>query len=231
MHDFAQMYEDGRKAIETGQTFVEQPLHEGGRWGASAILRPTGEVLDRLAELAASAGVAAGPGQWVHDRRVLHFTLRALERYRSVISADDPRRLVYAECLRAAVAGLSPIEIDLVGIVPHPGGVLVAGRPVGDTIVTLQQRLAQGLLERGVHDLEYETRDQLVRDRWYVSLVHFAAPVAKPRSLLRWCEERRGLVVGRATLSEVEIMHAVQTGQGVRLDPLETASLDTVVAG
>ncbi|MFD1537536.1 2'-5' RNA ligase family protein [Nonomuraea guangzhouensis] len=224
MSDFTAFFAAGRDALLSGRATHDRPMVEGAaRWGATTILRPAGTVLDRLAELAQQAGAVAGPGHWAHGTDCLHVTLRSLEPYRSVIPVDDPLRLAYADALREAAAGLPPVPVELRGVSPHAGGVLVCGHPVDDTLVTLQKRFAHELAARGVRDFEHGR----VRDRWYVSLVHFAdpVPVTAAEAIVAWCDERADLPIGVAELAAAEIVQAVHTGTGVRLDTLERVPL------
>jgi hypothetical protein len=222
--DYADFFAAGRDALLEGRTTYDLPMTDGSpRWGAAAVLRPVGPVLRRLADLARSAGavaVARG-GHWVHGEECLHVTLRGLEPYRSVIPADDPLRRAYADALREAAEGLPPVQVELRGVSPHAGGVLACGHPVDDTLEVLRKRFAHGLAIRGVRDLERGR----VRDRWYVSLVHFARPVTAPEEIVRWCEERAALPIGIAELPAAEITQAVHTGTGIRLDTLEHVPL------
>lgn len=224
MSDFTAFFAAGRDALLSGRTTYDRPMVEGAaRWGATAILRPVGTVLDRLSELAREAGTVAGPGHWAHGADCLHVTLRSLEPYRSVIPADDPLRRSYVDALREAAAGLPPVEVVLRGVSPHAGGVLAYGHPADDTLVTLQKRFAHGLAARGVRDLEHGR----VRDRWYVSLVHFAepVPVTSAEAIVGWCDERADLPIGVAELAAAELAQAVHTGAGVRMDTLERVPL------
>ena len=127
----------------------------------------------------------------------------------------------WADALREAVEGLPPVRVVLRGVSPHAGGVLACGYPVDDALVTLQKRFAHGLAARGVRDVERGW----VRDRWYVSLVHFAEPVSvtTAEAVVGWCDERADLPIGLAELAAAEIVQAVHTGTGVRLDTLESA--------
>ncbi|MEU0566715.1 hypothetical protein ABZ297_15165 [Nonomuraea sp. NPDC005983] len=221
MHDYADFFARGRVALLEGKADYERPPVEGGaRWGAAAVLRPVGLVLEQLTDLAKSVGEAAGPGHWIHGCETLHFTLRSLERYRQVVPDDDPCRLAYAASLGEAVAGLPPVRIELRGVSPHVGGVLAVGYPVDDNLVTLQRRFAQSLRFRGVGDFE-----SWVRDRWYVSLVHFAAPVTDPEAVVDWCDEHADVPIGLAEIKAADIVQAVHTGVGIRLNTLERSVL------
>jgi len=216
-----QRYEQGSAALLAGGARAETaPVEGGGRWGPAAVLRPTGPVLEPLTELANSVGAAAGAGHWVHHPASLHFTLRALEPYRSSLPPTDPLRRAYAEALDAAAAGIPAARIELRGVCPHPAGVTVVGYPLDQTLATLQTRFAEELRARGAAGFE-----SWVRDRWYVSLLHFAGPLADPASVVAWCDERRALPIGVVELDAVEIVRWHYTGTGVRLEALHHAGV------
>lgn len=221
MNDYPEFFVRGRAALLAGATTHERPLVEDAmRWGAAAVMRPGGPVLAELTDLAKSVGGTAGAGHWVHGRESLHFTLRSLDRYRKVIPDDDPRRLAYAASLAEAVAGLPPVRIEVRGVSPHSGGVLAFGHPVDDTLTTLQRRFARSLRTRGAAEFEY-----WVRDRWYVSLVHFGTPVTDPEPIVAWCDEHADVPIGLAEINAVEIVEAVPAGVGIRLNTLERSAL------
>ncbi|MEV0228077.1 hypothetical protein [Nonomuraea sp. NPDC050786] len=219
MSDFLDFRARGREALLAGRATHDSPMVEGGRrWGASAVLRPAGEVLDRLAAL---AGTIEAPGHWVHGRRTLHLTLRGLEPYRERIPAGDPLRVVYRDALIEAVDGLAPARVRLSGVSPHPGGVVACGHLEDDTLVTLWKRFAHAMESRGVRHLEHGR----VRDRWYVSLVHFAGPLTDPRRIVEWCDAHADVDLGLAELDTAEIVRFVHTGTGIRIEELEAARL------
>ncbi|MEV4159827.1 2'-5' RNA ligase family protein [Nonomuraea dietziae] len=213
MSRFGEFFARGRSALLDGQATYDRPPVEGARrWGAAAVLRPSGAVLDRLAKLAGELRPVVGPGHWVHGPDVLHVTLRSLEPYRE----DVTERRVYGAALEEAMRGLPPVRVELRGVAGHHGGVLVWATPADETLATLQKRFAHALGEKGAFE-------SWTRDIWYVSLVHFAAPVVRPEGIVGWCEERADLTVGVAELSRAEIVRAVHTGGGVRLVTLERA--------
>jgi hypothetical protein len=219
MSDFAEFRVKGRDTLLTGRATHDLPMVEGARrWGAAAVLRPVGEVVDRLTALAETI---EAPGHWVHGGRTLHVTLRSLEPYRARIPAADPLRRTYAEALAEAAAGVPPARVRLKGVSPHRGGVLVYGHPEDDTLVTLWKRFAHAMESRGVRDLEHGR----VRDRWYVSLVHFAGPLRDPRAIVEWCDAHVDADFGLAELTSVEIVQFVLADQRIRVDSLERAAL------
>lgn len=219
--DYAEFLSGGRKALLDGHATHDLPLKEGSaRWGLATILRPRGAVLDRLATLAKSAALAIGPGHWTHGRDALHFTLRSLERFRQKVPADDPARLAYAAAVREATADLPPVRMELRGVTPHAGGVMVFGYPLDDTVWTLQRRYASALRTRGAGDFESWTRD-----RWYVSLIHFTRPPTDPKQVVAWCDEHTDLPLGTTEIDTVDLVQAIQSGDRIQLRTLEQATL------
>ncbi|WP_043625016.1 hypothetical protein [Nonomuraea candida] len=219
MSDFAEFRVKGREALLTGRATYDRVMVEGARrWGAAAVLRPEGEVVERMAELAATVPAA---GHWVHGAPALHVTLRSLEPYRTRIPPDDPLRRSYGDALAEAADGLPPARVRLSGVSPHHGGVLVGAHPEDDALTALRKRFVHGLESRGVRDLEHGR----VRDRWYVSLVHFAAPLTNPAEIVEWCDAHAGADFGMAVLPTAEIVQFVHTGTGIRVDSLEIAPL------
>jgi hypothetical protein len=222
MGDEIELFEAGRAALVAGDVRPEDPPAEyGPRWGAAAVLRPVDPVVGPLAELANSLGAAAGDGHWAHREGSLHFTLRALEHHRSSIPVNDARRIAYAEALDAAAEGIPPARVQLRGVCPHPAGVIAVGYPLDGVLATLQARFAEELRARGVAAFE-----SWVRDRWYVSLLHFAGPVAELARVAAWCEERRDLRIGVVALDAVEVVRWHFTGVGVRAEALHMTRLD-----
>jgi hypothetical protein len=215
----ARFRSSGRDALLGGWAVHDRPLTDGGhRWGLSAVLRPAGPELSALSALGRSAEAAAGPGHWVHAAEVLHITLRTLEPYRSVVPPGDARLRGYGEALDAAASGLPAVRMRLSGVSPHAGGVLVLGHPLDDTIWRLQRRYMAALPEGG----RFEER---VRDLWYVSLVHFAGPLARPERLVDWCDAHADLDLGVVEAPTVEIVHAVHDGPGLSLRSLHRTAL------
>ncbi|WP_346103110.1 hypothetical protein [Nonomuraea maheshkhaliensis] len=221
MSDFAEFRAKGREALLSGRATHDSPMVEGGlRWGAAAVLRPEGEVMTRMTELAATLDA---PGHWVHGGRTLHVTIRSLEPYREHIPVDDPLRRAYGAALAEAAEDLPPARAYFAGVSPHPGGVLVGVHPLDETMETLRKRFSGALDARGVRDLDHGR----VRDLWYVSLLHFAAPLADPGRIVEWCDAHADADFGTAELPTAEIVQFVLTGTTVRVGSLEQVTLGT----
>lgn len=113
MSDFAEFRAKGREALLSGRATYDSPMVEGARrWGAAAVLRPEGEVVARLTDLAATLDA---PGHWVHGGRTLHATISSLEPYRESIPVDDPLRTAYGAALAEAAEDLPPTRAYLAG--------------------------------------------------------------------------------------------------------------------
>ncbi|MFI7617248.1 hypothetical protein ACIBP6_39100 [Nonomuraea terrae] len=192
---------------------------EGGpRWGASAVFRHEGEVVERLT---APAAAVPATGHRLHGGSDLHLTFRTLEPYRLHIPVGDPLRRAYGEALTEAVEGLPPARMRLKGLSPHPGGVVVHGHPQDDTADAVRKRFAHALQTRGVRDYERGR----VRDRRHVSLVHFAGPLGNPKELVAWCDAHAAADLGTTELVTAEIVQYLLTGTGIRPRSLESARL------
>lgn len=219
MSDFAEFRADGRAALLSGRATHDVPMLEGARrWGAAAVLRPEGEAVARMTALATTVPAS---GHWVHGGPALHVTLRSLEPYREKIPEDDPLRRAYGDALAEAAGGLPPARVYLAGVSPHQGGVLVGVHPLDETLDVLRKRFAHALESRGVQDLEHAR----VRDRWYVSLVHFATPLQNPEEIVEWCDTHADTDFGTAELPTAEIVQFTHTGAGIRVDSLERAEI------
>lgn len=221
MSDFAEFRAKGREALLSGRATHDSPMVEGARrWGAAAVLRPEGEVVARLTDLAATLDA---PGHWVHGGRTLHVTISSLEPYRESISVDDPLRTAYGAALAEAAEDLPPARAYLAGVSPHPGGVLVGVHPLDETLDTLRKRFAGALDARGVKDLDHGR----VRDFWYVSVLHFAAPLTDAGRIVEWCDAHADADFGTAELPTAEIVQFALTGTAIRVDRLEQVTLGT----
>ncbi|GAA5018121.1 2'-5' RNA ligase family protein [Actinopolymorpha pittospori] len=208
----------GRAALAAGQVALDTPPEDGGRWGLTALLRPTGAVLASLVDLADRASAVAGPGHWMHGATEVHLTIRTFEPHRRVIGEDDPRLSRYRQALAAAVVGLIPFHLRLRGLSPHPRGVAVLGEPVEETADLLRLRLWEALRSD-------ETADGPPQRDWYANLVHFAAPVSCPADVVAWCDARADLDVGTLRFSDVEVVRWSWDGMRMRATTLDLVSL------
>lgn len=211
----------GRAALLAKESTYDRPLGETGRWGVSAVFRPSTDVLDKLAGLTAELHDVLGDGHWIHGPGCLHSTLRALEHYRADIPPDDPDIQAYAEALDQAARGIPPFELAVRRVSPHQGGALLLLSPLDKTLVTLQERYDQALHDRGACRFDSEHR----RDLWNIGLVHFVKPLTRPDEFVAWCDEPRDLGLGTISFDAVDIVRAHQEPGDVRLETLHRTAL------
>ncbi|GAB3400817.1 2'-5' RNA ligase family protein [Flindersiella endophytica] len=212
---------NGRATLLAGDNTYDRPLGETGRWGVSAVFRPSRDVLDQLAELNAELHDVIGDGHWIHGPGCLHSTLRALELYRADISPGDPGIQAYADALDEAAAGIPPVEFDISGVSPHQGGLLLLLSPSDKTLVTLQERYDDALHAREACRFDGEHR----RDLWNIGLVHFASRLTDPERFVAWCDQRRDLGLSTITFDAVDLVRAHQEPSDIRLETLHRAAL------
>jgi hypothetical protein len=140
----------------------------------------------------------------------VHFTVRALELYRTTL--DDEAVGRYDEALRRAARDIAPIALDLVGLTLAAGSVMVCAHPLDDSAAQLMRRLNDELGEDAWREAGLE------RDIWYATLLHFAADIARPDELIDWVAQRRGLDLGRTVIDTVELVRfRYEEGSGGRL--------------
>jgi hypothetical protein len=190
--------------IAAGQHGVDTPPVENGeRWPVSTVFRPdpAGPLAQRLDQLTLEAADAAGPGHLQTGQlHSAHFTIRALERYRETVTSDDPALHRYAAALRASAAEVSPATFELTGLILTRGTVMACARPLDDHANHLHKLYADALGPDGWLEADE------VRDIWYVNLLHFAAPIPDPTSLIAWVTARRHLPLGTVTVTTAELV-------------------------
>lgn len=219
---YANFTERARASLLSGRQTCERPLGVTGRWGVSAVFRPNNGTVDRLGELAAEIGAELGAVHWIHGPESWHATLRALELYRPEIPADDEALRGYCRALDKATVGIPPFEVEVRGLSPHEGGLLLFVHPLDGTLTTLQAAFSDTLSTENVGWFEARTRDI-----WNIGLVHFTVPLAAPRRFVTWCDERRDIHLGTTTFDAVEIVRARPAARDVRLETLHRAELGT----
>lgn len=219
---YANFTERGRASLLSGRQTCERPLGLTGRWGVSAVFRPDNAIVDRLGELAAEIGAELDAVHWIHGPESWHATLRALESYRPEIPPGDVALRAYCKALDKATVGVPPLKVEVRGLSPHEGGLLLFVRPLDRTLTTLQAAFSDTLSAENVGWFEARTRDI-----WNIGLVHFTVPLADPRRFVAWCDERRDLRLATTTFDAVEIVRALPAARDVRLETLHRTELGT----
>lgn len=165
------------------------------------IFRPdaaTGESLDRLTN---DARLIAGDAHWATaSAGSAHMTMRGLEPYRVPIGDDDPAVARYAQALTTAARNQGAVRFDLCGLLVTPTSVMLRATPGNETVTRMRPALDRALGDDGWYELNYQ------RDIWFLNLIHFAGPIARPAELVEWVEDRAGLTVGEIIVACTELV-------------------------
>jgi hypothetical protein len=208
---FDQLFAEGAEALADGSHGIQAVPAEGDRrWGVSALLRPDPRAAAALEALTCEAAAVAGDGHWLTGAMDnSHLTMRALEYPRDDIGDDDPCVARYADALHAAVVGVRPLTFEVIGLTLTRLSVMACAMPVDEAADRLSAAYAQALGPDAWLEKEFH------REIWYLNLVHFAASIRDPCSLIGWVAERRRVSPIRLRVTEVEIATWRFTGTGM----------------
>ena len=198
---FDRLFAEAVPLIQQGRHQRDCPPVPGGRWPVSVVLRPDQKSAEKLEQTMAEGEVYAGPGHFrtgIADS--VHFTVRALERYREVVVEDDDAIQRYARAMTRAAGGVPKITLDGVGLTLAPGSVMACGYPVDGNADTFKDLLKDELGDDAWRETGFE------RDIWYATILHFAADIAHPAELINWVTQRRSLQLGRMVIDTAELV-------------------------
>jgi hypothetical protein len=215
------LHADGREALLHGRARLDEPPVDGARrWGLSVLVRPQPELADRLDTVTAGLVKLAGPGQWATGASgTSHLTLYSLEPHRPGLTPADPAARRYADAMRRAAAATASATFAVTGLALTPGGVVAACDPRDTGARCLRAALTAAL---GGEAFEASYRG----DQWWMTLLHLAAPVARPDALVTHVEARLGEGLGTLTVHELELVrYEHRTGAGgSRMAPVTLAA-------
>ncbi|MFC9689430.1 hypothetical protein ACFTSF_12875 [Kribbella sp. NPDC056951] len=148
----------------------------------------------RLDALTAEAAEIAGAWHWQTGQLgSAHFTVRALEGYRSEVPVGDPACGRYLRAMARTAGG--PFRMRVTGLTLTPGSVMACAEPVDPAADAFMDDLA---VELGA-DAWFE-QPHGRRDIWYVNLLHFTGEIVDPGKLIDWVAERRTAAVGELSI-------------------------------
>lgn len=198
---FDRLFLRGREAVLAGTHYRDTRPVDGGRWGMSVALLPDAVATSTLARLTAEAMAVAGPWHWPTGApESVHFTVRAMEAYRSDIPTGDPLAGRCMAALTRAAARCRPVRFRLGGLTLTPSGVMAGAYPVDDAADEFADRLGEALGPDGWFEADFH------RDIWYATLVHFTGEIRDPSGLVEWVDRRRDLDLGEATIDGAELL-------------------------
>ncbi|MFC4072849.1 hypothetical protein [Actinoplanes subglobosus] len=217
------LFVDGQAAVSAGKHGIQTPPVEGApRWGLSVLLRPDPASAENLARTAHEAASIAGGRQWITGAKdSVHLTMRTLEPWRETIASDDVLMNRYAHALAVAAAQVGPLRFDVVGLTLTPGSVMAHAVPVDEQADRLADAYTSALGENGW----YENNRGILRDFWYLNLLHFADAIQHPEQLITWITERRDHDIATVVVDEVQLVQWRYSGSGMHPVPVTTARL------
>ena len=184
---FDRLFGDAVPALLAGSHRQDEPPVDGGRWPVSVVCIPDDHARDALAGVMSEALTFAGPGHFETGRSdASHVTVRALEPYREAASPEDRITDDWVAALDDVGRRSPPIRLRLTGVTLSTSGVMVQAEPVDNEPWELMRRLRAALGPLAWFEDHWQ-----VRDIWYASVLHFAAPVRDARGLIDWAQERR----------------------------------------
>jgi hypothetical protein len=198
---FDELFRSGSAAIAAGRHQVEEPPRSGGRWGLSVVLRPDNHARSVLDELTRELLGVAGVHHWrTGAGHSSHMTVRGIQPYRDNLRTTDAivRRCHLA--LQRATRDHQLLRFQFAGLTMTSTCVMACAYPVNEH----PARLAANLRDELRTDAWLEEHQP--RTIWYVSLLHFAGPVADPTALIRWVTARRDRALGELCLPRAQLV-------------------------
>lgn len=185
---------------------------------------PTSSLSVELERLMAEALKFAGQAHWRTGRPgTAHLTVRALERRRENVAADDPAVQRYAATMRRAAASCRPVSFRVQGLTVTSGTVMAVAMPTDGEADRFLERFdyelgGDGWLEASIG----------LRDIWYLNVLHFAGAIIDPDGLLEWVDAHREARIGALTVDQCRLIRwdyeVVDGRYGLRPVTLASAS-------
>jgi len=220
MTRFDELFEVGREAVlSRTQECDKQPV-DGGRWGIAVILKPDTTLTHQLADLTKDAMRIAGRHHWpTGSLTAVHFTVRALEWFRTEVPEDDPSVARYTAALQRAAERAKPVALTVRGLTLSPSCIMACAEPTDGTAADFAQALAEELGADGWLEADFN------RSIWYSTLVHFAGPIDDPQRLVTWITERRETLIAQATFDTAQLIRYAFNGHHTELVTLASVVL------
>lgn len=220
MTRFDELYELGREAVLSRMHECDKQPVDGGRWGIAVILKPDAALTGQLAEITNEAMTIAGRHHWpTGSPRAVHFTVRALEWFRTDVPEDDPSVARYAAALQRAGRRAKPISLTLQGLTLTPSCVMACATPTDDTAAGFARALEDELGSDGWLEQDFH------RSIWYSTLVHFTGPIDDPRALVDWIGQRRETFVAQASFDTAQVARYTFNGHHTEITALASVIL------
>jgi hypothetical protein len=210
------MWADSSARLRVGDIRLDPVPGDGSRrWGVSAVIRPLGRALSRLAEAADEVKALAGDRQVVYGPTNLHTTVRSIEFHRIAVDEHDEKVSEYRQALRKILRSLGPIRMTYRGLTSDGTSIMAQGWPVDDTLQLVREAFHAELKRRAL--LSGPERSS-VRQTSHASLIVFTHPLCHAENLADHVRDNRTTDYGRCEVVDVELVRYRRSESDVRLD-------------
>ena len=198
------MWTEAAPAIRAGRVDCDARLLQGPdpRRGLTLVARPGPALAAGFAAALDRLG-AIEPDQYRHPAPDLHLTVLSLFTVTDDYAPQLARLDDYRAAVRAAVAGVPPLEVAFDGLTASRGAVLAQGEPRGPALDMLRERLRDALRARGL-DGTLDQRYRLVTA--HATLLRFVRPLAAPEAFADALAAMRSLPLGVLRTDELELV-------------------------
>jgi 2'-5' RNA ligase len=213
--DYERMWNDSRRRLRAGNIEPDPvPGDQSRRWGVSAIIRPAGVTLTRLAGAADELKAFAGDQQVVYGRSNLHTTVRSIERHRIDVDVNDEKISQYKEALQKILRRFRPIKVAYRGLTSDCTSVMAQGWPIDDTLQEIRDAFHAELQRRA---LLSGPEKAAVRQTSHASLIVFTHALAHAEKLADHVRDNRNTDYGTCEVNEIDLVRYSRTESSVTL--------------
>jgi len=213
--DYERMWNTSRTRLRAGDIEPDPvPGDQSGRWGVSAVIRPVGPVLTRLAEAAEHLKAFAGDRHVIYGRSNLHTTLRSIEGYRSDVDGHDGKVRQYKETLQNILRRFGGIRIAYRGLTCDSTSIMAQGWPMDDTLQEIREAFHEELQQR---NLLSGPEKAAIRQTSHASLTVFTRALADAEKLADHVRDNRNTDYGTCEVDTIDLVRYRRTESDVAL--------------
>jgi hypothetical protein len=219
--DYETMWNNSHARLRAGDIEPDPvPGDQSRRWGISAIIRPVGPVLSRLAEVAGKLKTLAGDQHVVYDRSNLHTTVRSIEFHRIDVNERDEKVGQYKEALQKILPRFGPVRMAYRGPTSNSNSVMAQGWPIDDTLQEIREAFHVELHQKALLGGPEKTA---MRQTSHASLAVFTHPLASAEKLADHIRDNRNTDYGTCEIDGIDLVRCRRTESNVTLVVLASA--------
>ena len=193
-------------------TFEPLPIIGEMRWGISIVLR--GELPDIVFRKIKEVETLIGDKHTYYNSKTIHFTIRALEAYRTDISPNDEPLQLYKKITKNN--SKPNFTIALKGIVSTASGLLLCGYPNFD-LKGLRTAIYDDLNVNGLTSCSPEPNREKLRNTCHASLVVYGSEIKNNAEYLTFLNENIAFDFGASVNLNLEIVKYERTQNNIEV--------------